>query len=163
MLLLGAVLVCLVVFAGLHVVFGAILYVQNMMARPTGYIVKKSVIRKNVNGGQTVASRLMPYTGFYILLFLFDHIFAFTFSGRASAGGLYHMVYSAFHNPFYVAFYVFSVAVVGLHVSHGFWSAFQTLGANHPRYMPLIVSASMLYAVIIGLALASIPLWVYLS
>ena len=161
LLLLGVARVCLVLFAVLHVAFGIVLYVQNMMSRPTGYIVKKGLFCSSADGGQTVASRLMPYTGLYILLFLLDHLFAFTFVDRTSSGGLYHMVSTAFHNPFYVAFYALSVIVVGFHVSHGFWSAFQTLGANHPGYMPAIMIAGRLYAVVIGLAFASIPLYIY--
>ena len=153
----------LIVFAILHIVFAAILYFQNLLARPGGYIMKKSVLRKKVPGGQTVSSRLMPYTGLYILVFVIIHLFAFTFVDRSAGGGLYRMVSTAFHNPYYAAFYVFSVIVVGFHVNHGFWSAFQTIGVNHPKYMPAIKAVSIVFAVIIGVCFSSIPISIFLS
>jgi succinate dehydrogenase / fumarate reductase cytochrome b subunit len=153
----------LILFALLHILFGAFLYFQNLAARPQGYVMKKSVIRKTAPGGQTVSSRLQPYTGLYILIFVIIHLFAFTFVNRNAVGGLYRMVTTAFQNPFYAAFYVFSVIVVGFHINHGFWSAFQTIGANHPKYMPAIKIISVLYALIIGVCFSSIPVFIYLS
>jgi len=153
----------LIFFAVLHILFAAILYFQNLAARPTGYVMKKSVVRKETPGGQTISSRLMPYTGLYILVFVIIHLFAFTFVDRSAGGGLYRMVTTAFHNPFYAAFYVFSVIVVGFHINHGFWSAFQTIGANHPKYMPTIKIISVVYALIIGVCFSSIPVFIFLS
>jgi len=153
----------LILFALLHILFGAFLYFQNLAARPQGYVMKKSVIRKKAPGGQTVSSRLQAYTGLYILVFVIIHLFAFTFVDRNAVGGLYRMVTTAFQNPFYAAFYVFSVIVVGFHINHGFWSAFQTIGANHPKYMPAIKMISVLYALIIGVCFSSIPVFIYLS
>lgn len=153
----------LIFFALLHILFGAVLYFQNLAARPHGYVMKKSVIRKTSPGGQTISSRLQAYTGLYILVFVLFHLFAFTFVDTNAAGGLYRMVTTAFHNPGYAAFYVFSVIVVGFHINHGFWSAFQTLGANHPKYMPAIKFISVLYALIIGVCFSSIPVFIYLS
>ncbi|MEJ2025494.1 MAG: succinate dehydrogenase, partial [Deltaproteobacteria bacterium] len=102
------------------------------------------------------------YTGLYILVYVIFHLLAFTFVDRSAGGGLYRIVTTAFQNPFYAAFYVFSVIVVGFHVSHGFWSAFQTIGANHPKYMPAIKIISMGYALIIGICFSSIPIFIYL-
>lgn len=153
----------LIFFALLHIFFGAVLYFQNLAARPQGYVMKKSVIRKTAPGGQTVSSRLQAYTGLYILAFVIIHLFAFTFVDRSAGGGLFRIVTAAFQNPLYAAFYVFSVIVVGFHINHGFWSAFQTIGANHPKYMPAIKFISVLYALIIGVCFSSIPVFIYLS
>jgi succinate dehydrogenase / fumarate reductase cytochrome b subunit len=152
----------LIVLALLHILFGAVLYFQNLAARPTGYVMKKSVLRKTSPGGQTISSRLQAYTGLYILVYVIFHLFAFTFVDRTAGGGLYRIVTTTFQNPVYAAFYVFSVIVVGFHVSHGFWSAFQTIGANHPKYMPAIKIISMGYALIIGICFSSIPIFIYL-
>ena len=65
--------------------------------------------------------------------------------------------------PAYVLFYVLTMVVVAVHVSHGFWSAFQTLGANHPKYMPLVTAASVGLAVVIGVGFGFIPVYVALS
>jgi len=153
----------LIFFALLHILFAAILYFQNLASRPQGYVMKKSVIRKTAPGGQTVSSRLMPYTGLYILVFVVIHLFAFTFVDKSAGGGLYHMVTTAFQNLYYAAFYVFTMIVVGFHINHGFWSAFQTIGANHPKYMPAIKIISVVYALIIGICFSSIPVFIFLS
>jgi len=153
----------LIFFALLHILFGGILYFQNLAARPKGYVMKKSVIRKTTPGGQTVSSRLQAYTGLYILVFVIIHLFAFTFVDRTAGGGLYRIVTTAFQDPLYAAFYVFSVIVVGFHINHGFWSAFQTIGANHPKYMPAVKVISMVYALIIGACFSSIPVFIFLS
>jgi succinate dehydrogenase / fumarate reductase, cytochrome b subunit len=47
---------------------------------------------------------------------------------------------------------------VAFHVRHGLWSAFQTVGANHPKYMPFIQKLSVVFAVIVGLGFGSLPL-----
>jgi succinate dehydrogenase / fumarate reductase, cytochrome b subunit len=152
----------LICFALLHILLGVILYFQNLAARPAGYIMRKSVLRKKAPGGQTISSRLQAYTGLYILVFLIIHLFAFTFVNTVAGGGLYRIVTNAFRNPYYGAFYVFSLIVVGFHVKHGFWSAFQTLGANHPKYMPVIKVATVLFAFIIAVCFSSIPVFIFL-
>jgi succinate dehydrogenase / fumarate reductase cytochrome b subunit len=50
------------------------------------------------------------------------------------------------------------MAVVALHVRHGLWSAFQTVGANHPKYMPFIQKLSFVFALIVGIGFASLPM-----
>jgi succinate dehydrogenase / fumarate reductase cytochrome b subunit len=160
--LLSAAEAGLVVFALLHIFFAGLLYFQNLLARPKGYVMKKSVLRKNAPGGQTVSSRLQPYTGLYILIFVIIHLFAFTFVDREAQGGLFKMVSTAFGNPLYGAFYMFSVIVVAFHVRHGFWSAFQTIGANHPKYMPTIKALSVFFAWVIGICFSSIPAYLFL-
>ena len=49
----------------------------------------------------------------------------------------------------------------GIHVSHGFWSAFQTVGASHPKYMPLVRSVGLLFSLIVGIGFGAIPIYVY--
>ncbi|MEJ2723683.1 MAG: hypothetical protein P8175_03380 [Deltaproteobacteria bacterium] len=50
---------------------------------------------------------------------------------------------------------------MAIHVSHGFWSGFQTLGLNHPKYMPFIKSFGIVFSVIIGIGFVSIPIFIY--
>jgi succinate dehydrogenase / fumarate reductase cytochrome b subunit len=56
-------------------------------------------------------------------------------------------------------FYVLAMAVAAIHVSHGFWSAFQTLGANHPKYMPFIRGAGIAFSIIVGLGFGLLPIY----
>jgi succinate dehydrogenase / fumarate reductase cytochrome b subunit len=53
--------------------------------------------------------------------------------------------------------YIVGVLVVAFHVQHGLWSAFQTLGANHPKYMPFIEKASTVFAIIVAIGFGSLP------
>jgi len=140
----------------IHVASGALLFVQNLRARPEKYAVKRNA------GGMTLSSRFMPYTGFIILIFLVVHLSTFTFADKADVD-IAILVDKAFESPLYSAFYVFVMAVLFLHVRHGFWSAFQTIGANHPKYMPAIELVGVAAAIVFALGYASLPVYVYLK
>jgi succinate dehydrogenase / fumarate reductase cytochrome b subunit len=62
-----------------------------------------------------------------------------------------------------VLFYVIGTLVVGLHLRHGVASAFQSLGLDHPRYTRRITAVGIAFALLIGLGLALIPVWVYFT
>ena len=143
----------LVAFALIHVVTGLVLFWQNRKARPVAYAGRKSA------GGQTLASTTMPYTGILILAFVLFHLANFTFTNK-SGTTIFEIVSRAFQNPLYVAVYVLAMVVVALHVRHGFWSAFQTIGANHPKYMPAISILSVVLAVGVGVGFGLIPLFI---
>jgi succinate dehydrogenase / fumarate reductase, cytochrome b subunit len=85
----------------------------------------------------TYASRTMRWGGVVILLFLVYHILHFT-TGDLHADFVphdaYHNFVAAFQIPWIVVVYVAAQAALCLHLYHGVWSLFQTLGANHPRY-----------------------------
>jgi len=143
----------LVAFALIHVVTGLVLFWQNRKARPVAYAGRKSA------GGQTLASTTMPYTGILILAFVLFHLANFTFTNK-SGTTIFEIVSRAFQNPLYVAVYVLAMVVVALHVRHGFWSAFQTIGANHPKYMPAISILSVVLAIGVGVGFGLIPLFI---
>ena len=62
-----------------------------------------------------------------------------------------------------VVFYVLSMSVLSFHLWHGFSSAFQSLGLNHPKYTPLIGLIGRGFAIIVPLLFAVIPVVVYLK
>jgi succinate dehydrogenase / fumarate reductase cytochrome b subunit len=146
----------LVICALVHIFFATLLYFENLRARPVGYVMKKG------GGGQTLSSRIMPYTGLFLLVFVIIHLFTFTFVGRIQQD-IYQIVTRVFTNPGYVIFYVFTMVVAFFHIRHGFWSAFQSIGANHPKYMPLIRGLGWAFAILIGVVFASIPVFMYSS
>jgi succinate dehydrogenase / fumarate reductase cytochrome b subunit len=74
---------------------------------------------------------------------------------------LYLPVKEAFSNIYYVLFYVVSMVVVGFHLWHGFWSSFQTVGINHPRYNGLIKTVGYAYAVLMAVGFSFIPVYMY--
>jgi succinate dehydrogenase / fumarate reductase, cytochrome b subunit len=145
----------LIFFAIVHIFTGVILFFQNFKARPNRYEVNKQA------GGRTLGSATMPYTGLIILAFVIFHLFDFTFVEKTERT-VYEIVAASFSNPIYVFLYIASVFIVGIHVSHGFWSAFQTLGINHPKYMPTIQTAGLLFSLIVAVGFGFIPLFISL-
>lgn len=83
------------------------------------------------------ASRTMRWGGVIIALFVVYHILHFT-TGQAHAdfipGDVYHNYVSAFQHPLVWVVYLVAQSALCLHLYHGVWSFFQTLGLNHPKY-----------------------------
>ena len=114
----------------LHVVTGISLFLQNLQARADRYEVSKPA------GGRTWGSRTMPYTGATILVFIILHLFNVRFTDQSVP--VADIVDKVLSRPFYTHLYAIGMTVLALHISHGFWSLFQTLGINHPRYNLII-------------------------
>ena len=146
----------LLALAIIHVFTGMLLFLQNLKARPVRYVVSKN------GGGRTIGSMLMPYTGFAILLFLIYHLLQFHFVDKTLTT-IYDIVTLAFGNILNISFYIVAMAMVALHIRHGFWSLFQTLGANHPKYMPIIMGASLVFSLIFGIGFGFLPVYVSFS
>ncbi len=151
--LITAAEIGLLSFAVVHVLTGLTLFYQNFRSRPERYCVNKSA------GGRTIGSRTMPYTGFLVLIFVVIHLLNFHFVDKTNTT-IFHIVAATFENTASVLFYVFSMAVVAIHVSHGLWSSFQTLGANHPKYMPGVMILSVVFAVVVGVGFGFLPIYV---
>ena len=145
----------LLLFAVVHVLTGSLLFYQNFRARPKRYAVNKQA------GGRTLGSATMPYTGFIVLLFVILHLLDFHFVDKSHTT-IFQIVSNAFANPVYVFIYTFAVIITAVHVSHGFWSAFQTVGANHPKYTPFLRGLSILFSLIIGIGFGFIPMYISL-
>jgi len=139
----------------IHVITGLILFLQNLKARPVRYAVNKTA------GGRTLGSATMPYTGVLLLAFIVFHLLNFHFVDKTGTT-IFNIVSEAFSNIGYVAIYIFAMVVAAIHVSHGFWSAFQTLGANHPKYMPAIRTVGIAFAVVIGIGFGFLPIYISL-
>jgi succinate dehydrogenase / fumarate reductase cytochrome b subunit len=145
----------LIALAIVHVSTGLWLFIGNLTAWPERYAVSRSA------GGKTISSRTMPYTGLLILAFVVIHLLNFLFADMTDTT-LGEVVYNYFKSPAGVVFYVGAVIIVGFHVRHGFWSAFQTVGANHPKYMPAVQVGSIIFAVALALGFGSLPVFVLL-
>ena len=144
----------LLAFALIHVTTGIILFVQNLKARSVPYELDRGA------GGRTLSSVTMPYTGFIILAFVVFHLINFSFADKTQRT-IFEIVSSAFASPVYMVVYVFVMFVVTLHVNHGFWSAFQTIGANHPKYMPAIMALSIIVSLIFGFGFGMLPIYLW--
>jgi succinate dehydrogenase / fumarate reductase cytochrome b subunit len=146
----------LLFLAAVHILTGSILFFQNLTARPMRYKMNKQA------GGRTLSSITMPYTGFIILLFVIFHLLNFHFIDKTHTT-IYEIVSTAFQSPIYIFFYIAAMVVVALHIRHGFWSLFQTLGANHPKYMALVMAASVALSLAFGIGFGFLPIYLSFS
>ena len=146
----------LLIFAIIHISTGLTLFYQNFKARPSRYAVNKRA------GGRTIGSATMPYTGILLLAFVIMHLMNFHFVDKSDTT-IYQIVSNKFANPLYIVIYVVAMIVAAFHVSHGFWSAFQTIGANHPKYMPFIMILSIIFSLVVGFGFGLLPIYIALS
>lgn len=144
----------LLALALIHVTTGVILFVQNFKARSVPYENDRRA------GGRTLSSVTMPYTGFIILAFVIFHLINFSFVDKTQRT-IFEIVSLAFANPVYMVVYVLVMIVVALHIRHGFWSAFQTIGANHPKYMPALMVLSIIASLIFGFGFGLLPIYIW--
>jgi succinate dehydrogenase / fumarate reductase cytochrome b subunit len=137
----------------IHVGTAVLLFFQNRRARPVPYAVDKG------GGGRTLSSQTMPYTGLLILGFIGVHLATFSHHiVDQTTRNIFQIAVAVFSQKIYLAIYLIAMVIVALHVRHGLWSAFQTVGANHPKYMPFIQKLSIVFAVIVGIGFGSLPL-----
>lgn len=146
--------VVLAVALVLHVVCVLQLAIHNRRARPVRY-------DRVVYVEATTSGRWMLYTGSLLLLFLVIHLLHFTTgtidAARFVHGAVYENLYRAFGQWHYAALYLTALIVLALHLYHGTWSLFQSLGLDNPdrnrglRRMAIVIAAA------VPLAFASVP------
>lgn len=152
----------------LHLVISAWLWLANLRARPQRYAMVDPA------GGSTWAGRNMLVLGALILLFLILHIASFsipmTFGevDKVEVSGTlvkdaYTLVTGQFGIWWYSAIYVVAVVFLGLHLSHGFQSAFQTLGLSDHRWRRRWTCLGNLYALIIAVGFAVLPVFFFVQ
>lgn len=140
----------------LHIWSSIKLAVRKNSARPTGYAK-----RQNVNS--SYASRTMYWSGPILLVFIVYHLLHLTAGYihpgyRFIEGDVYHNLVAGFQVWYISAWYIFSMVLLGLHIRHGAWSMFQSLGMNHPRHTPILKKAAAGFAILIVIGYISIPL-----
>jgi len=139
----------------MHVLIGSFLFYQNILARPIRYKVYKSA------GGRSLGSITMPYSGFIILAFVIFHLINFHFADKTGTT-IFQIVAKAFENPLYIVIYIAAMIVLAIHMSHAFWSLFQTTGINHPKYTPIIKIAGIVISLVFGVGFGFLPIYVLL-
>ena len=151
-----------------HVIYSIFLSRQNKAARPVNYSTSKG------STNSAWSSRNMGVLGTIILIFLVVHLQGFwaqmhwgqvptvTYAGE-DYKDLFLIVNGAFKQLWLVALYVISMVFLGFHLSHGFASAFQTLGLNHKKYSPAIQTVGAIYCILVPALFASIPLYIYFT
>ena len=149
----------------LHVIISIVLAIKNKSARPVKYARTSSSPKVSWN------SRNMGLLGTIILIFLVIHLRNFWYEMHWGEIGvdmngnrdLYSVVTAAFAQPLYVLLYIVSMVGLAFHLAHGFSSAFQTLGWNHPKYSPLISKLGLAISILIPIGFAIIPIFLFIK
>ena len=145
----------------IHIIMGIKLTIQNKMARSQNYAYN------NMSSNTDFSSRSMIISGGLIIVFLIlhlrDYFYQMKFVGLPEGTTDYDLVVTLFSNPFYTAVYVFSFIVLGFHLNHGFKSAFQSVGASHNKYNPVIKTISTVYSIMIALGFSTIAIFHFIN
>ncbi len=154
-----------------HIVSAISVYMSKRKARAYGYHMKG-----NAGGAsrKSISSVSMIYTGIILMAFIIWHVISLKFGPGIDQGyttvlkgetarDLHKLVYEYFANPFNVSVYVIVMVLLGFHLRHGFWSAFQSLGANHPKYTPVINTTGYILAIVLAAGFLLIPIWIFIN
>lgn len=146
----------------IHIFNGVKLWIENKQARGVNYKVNGS------SENSDVFSRTMFVTGSIVFIFLVLHLGTFFWrfnvhdpDNLANAHKYFDIVTGFFKIWWYSALYVVAVILLGFHLNHGFQSAFQTFGWNHAKYTPLIKKIGTVYAIIMAVGFASMPIYFF--
>lgn len=139
----------------LHIVAAVQLIGMNRAARPEGY-------KKLTAVASSYAARTMRWSGPILAVFIVYHLLHFTIGvahpqfayqdAMRTVPAPYENVVRGFSNPIVSFFYIVSMILLMLHLNHGAWSLFQSLGLNHPRYTPVLrtMARAASFALLIG-------------
>jgi len=141
-----------------HIISGIRLSLDNKSANSVLY---------NVNSGSetsSFSSRTMAITGSAVFIFVIMHLSTiwYQFQLIHGSGSYYDIILGdevGFGNPIYAVFYVVAMILMGVHLKHGFQSAFQTFGISDSRYKGLIEKMSIIFWLIIPAGFTWIALW----
>lgn len=135
---------------------------RDWASRSVGYAEWKSQELKGISS--TYASRTMRWGGIVILLFIIYHVLDLT-TGTLHPrnyvpfqdGQIYSNVTGDFRNWYIALIYVLAVSVLGLHLYHGIWSFFQTLGLNNSRTNRLWRNVATTVSIVLTIGNIAIP------
>jgi len=153
----------------LHIIYGAYITLKNQKARPVKYKVS------NMQVSSSWTSRNMFILGGLVLIFLVIHLANFfwkikfgelatiTYEGEVMTN-TYGLVAGLFINWWwYDLIYVLGAIFLGLHLTHGFWSAFHTIGWNNTKWIKRFKAIGLIYAIIVAGGFIFIPLYFFFT
>ena len=151
----------------IHIFLTLYLSWQSKQARPIAYAVSSG------SSNSTWSSNNMAILGTALLIFIMIHLRSFWYemhfgdipyqylNDGTKLKDLYLITTSAFNNPIYTLFYVFSMAALALHLKHGLESALQTIGLKLPNYEMALKYITTFIALAIPATFASIPIYLF--
>lgn len=157
---------------GIHIIWSLWISYQNMKARPVGYLNTKQSINSEW------ASRNMLILGALLFVFLGIHLYNFWLKMKFMGDPLlahtavmqagvevemenaYALVSTLFKESIlYSLIYILGGWLLGLHISHGFWSAFQTIGFSNQTWRKRLFVVAKVIGWVFTLGFAVIPLY----
>jgi len=144
----------------LHILASFQLWSLNRSARPISYTKKDDV-------PSSYAARTMKWSGPIVALFIIFHVLHLTVGAvlpledvnqNPTTPDVYHNVVSGFQNYAVSGFYILAMILLCMHLYHGLWSMFQSMGINHPRYTPILKRGAAFVAILIAIGNISIPI-----
>jgi succinate dehydrogenase / fumarate reductase, cytochrome b subunit len=154
----------------IHIVWAFRISLKNRKARAVAY--DQGIKTKGGPSNLSPLSNNMFITGIVLLVFLVAHVGNFRFGkyrmdqvtvGDEVIYDTYALAIQTFTHPFWMLFYVVSIAFLGFHLRHGFWSALQSLGAMKPEWSKPIYTVGLLVAAVLALGFLGIPIFVFLT
>jgi succinate dehydrogenase / fumarate reductase cytochrome b subunit len=144
----------------LHITAAVQLWRQNNAARPSRYV-------KTADVPTAYAARTMKWSGIIVGAFIIFHILHLTVGAipglpaaelGENAPNVRANLVHGFSNPLVSGFYILAMILLCMHLYHGLYSIFQSLGFSHPRYTPKIKKGAAIVAILIAAGNISIPL-----
>jgi len=154
----------------LHIFYASYITLKNMMARPEKY----KVVNKTK---ASWASKNMYILGGLIFVFLVLHLINFFWKikfgtvstisydgGQTELHDVYNLVAGIFKTWWwYDAIYMLGAVFLFFHLTHGFWSAFQTIGWDNEKWIHRLKVVAYIYAIVVAGGFAFIPLFFMLK
>ena len=151
--------ILLIIAVVLHIDAATRLTIMNRLARPIGYRERKDVVA-------SYAARTMRWSGVIIFLFVFYHLGHLTF-GKFHPNFIpddpYHNFVTGFQVWWASAIYIVANLALGLHLYHGLWSMFMSLGLAHPKFHTAKRVFATGFALVITLGNVLFPIMVLLG
>ena len=141
----------------IHIAFTIRLTRLNKISNPQKYAVPSREL-------SSFASRSMILSGLTVLSFVLYHLAHLTFRltnplfEQLGEYDVYAMLLISFQNPIIVCFYILSVCLLMVHLSHGISSSFQTFGIKHLKYNKIVENSSIALSIFLALGFSSIPI-----
>ncbi len=156
----------------IHIIYAIILTIQNMKARPQKYA------SQNLGQSSTWSSRNMFVLGGLVLVFIVLHLMHFFVPMQITGEGLQSVTIDGeeMHDGavlvkalfttgtfglVYTALYVVGAILLGMHLAHGFWSSFQSVGMSNKLWRSRLEKVGYIYAIIVAVGFATIPLYLH--
>ncbi|OGR04054.1 MAG: hypothetical protein A2284_12295 [Deltaproteobacteria bacterium RIFOXYA12_FULL_61_11] len=145
----------------LHLGLALTLTQENRRARPVPYQVRQN---QGKPSRRTLASQSMIYSGALIFSFVALHVATMKYGperpfGTTAMRDVHGLVHETFSNPLFAGAYIVAMLVLGVHLSHAFESALQTLGLEHPRYNGILQALTKGFTVIVTIGFSLLPVW----